>query len=107
MPRKTGAMPKKCCVEGCGNDATLEVMLEDYSSSALHRRGPFSGAKNFRERDRSLPYICTTCAEKNEDESTGSGRSRHYPFSKWGPNGGGICGWTTYRDIVTKKRVDI
>jgi hypothetical protein len=65
------------------------------------------GAPNFFEQDKTLPFICTSCAKKNEVDSTGTGRSRRYPFSKWGPNCGGICGWTTYRDITTKKRVDI
>jgi hypothetical protein len=105
MTKKRGPQPHQCAVPHCTNPATLIVMLEDFSSSALHRRGPWSGEPNFCEPDKSLPYICTSCAEKNEDESTGTGRSRHYPFSKWGAKGAGLCGWTTYRDIKTKKEV--
>ena len=105
MKSKKGATPKKCCVEGCSNDATLKVMLEDWESTTRHQRGPFSGAPNFCQQDKSCPFLCTSCAEKNEAESTGTGRSR-YPFSKWGAKGGGLCGWTTYRDIKTKARVN-
>jgi hypothetical protein len=99
-PRKA-ARPKKCCVEGCSNAATLIVMLED--DYGIFTPNPF----HFCARDKSLPFICTECAKRNEAEATDSGRYRKYPFSKWGSKRGITTGWTTYRDIVTKQRVEI
>jgi hypothetical protein len=96
-----GTPPTLCSVEGCINAATLKVMLEDFNPG-------FGGDGKFCEQDRSCPYMCHFCAETNEKESTGRGRGRRYPFSKWGGRKMVIEGWTTYRDIShPRRRVEI
>ncbi|MGC4083682.1 MAG: hypothetical protein QM736_16630 [Vicinamibacterales bacterium] len=74
----------------------MSVMLEDDDG----RSGRFC------EPDASCPYLCDTHARQNELESEGLGRSRRYPFSKYGFGGWWKTeGWTTYRSLRNGKRV--
>jgi hypothetical protein len=98
MQSKKGSQPKKCAVNGCTNNATLIVMLEDI----YHQGRPWE--ERFCERDKSVPFMCPGCAEKNEAGKIGIGRGSSYPFSKWGVPGR-VTGWTTYRDLKTKRKV--
>jgi hypothetical protein len=89
-----------CAVPNCTNPATLIVMLKDLYYAGTSYEIPFY------EQDISLPFICRSCARKNEAGATGFGRYKGYPFSKWGAKPR-TTGWTTYCDIKTKKEVVI
>lgn len=93
MKKPTGPAPT-CSVSGCPSPADVSVFFEDGHTEAT----------KFCQRDVACPYLCMAHARQNEEESTGLGRSRQYPFSKQRYKNT-LCGWTTYRDIRTGKPV--
>jgi hypothetical protein len=97
-PRKKATRPTTCSVQGCTRAADYRVYLEDVNPN-------YGGDGKFCKPDWSLPFICRECALENEVESVFvSHRSRSYPFSKHGGRWS-VSGWTTYRDIKTKRRI--
>lgn len=92
-PRKKISRPL-CAVEGCEEPAIVEVFLEDIIG--------FRETFHFFEQDESCPFLCREHLKQNEEESTGWGRSRSYPFSKHGFHSG-VEGWSVYRTLTRNK----
>jgi hypothetical protein len=84
------AQVRKCCVDGCDKDATVEVMLYD----------AYGPGDVFLEQDFTCPYLCQEHALENESASVGERRPRgyvQYPYS----NRELAQGFTVYRPVVS------
>ncbi len=81
-------MPE-CCVEGCAEEATAEVILYDV----------YTSGEVFFERDNTCSFLCTAHLIENERKAAGERKPRghvNYPFT----NRHGAQGFTIYRPLV-------
>ncbi len=79
----------KCSVNGCENDAGLEVILYDF----------YYHGDVFFEQDHTCPYICMDHAVENEAKADGERKPRGfilYPYT----NREMAQGFTIYRPLV-------
>ncbi len=79
----------KCCVAGCANDATVEVILYDVY---VELRDVFF------EQDHTCPYLCGEHLVENEQGIRGTRKPRgsaEYPYS----NQEDAQGFTIYRPL--------
>ena len=82
-----------CCVEGCRNDATCEVILFDVY---------IPGGEVFFESDCTCPFLCAEHLVENEKGAQGERRPRgevKYPHT----NQNGAQGFTVYRPLGKMK----
>lgn len=80
---------QSCAVAGCGNRASVEVILYD-----VYQHGEV-----YFERDETCPYLCCDHMVENESQARGARMPRghiDYPHT----NRSGLRGFTIYRPLL-------